>query len=232
EGGRELEGDLHRDVITRKTFGAPAGRRSGRVPGAAPEHAGAAQLPPMIIVTAIAGRLERHALGGRRLESVEVSFDALAKGHQRVKTDAGTDGGISHARGERLAPGDALQWLLQFASAALPLVALRHAHGLERLLQAGRVHDLATVGEWLDVHLACSAGPTDGAAVALVQAAATREDWDAVVRIDRLLTALKLAPEIQAASLSTGQAALRAAREAFPGALLGRYAGLLGEHRA
>ena len=127
---------------------------------------------------------------------------------------------------------DALQSLLQLTSAAFPTGAFSHSYGLETFVQAGRVHDLATFGEWLDVHLACSAGPTDGAAVALVQAAATREDWDAVVRIDRLLTALKLAPEIQAASLSTGQAALRAAREVFPGALLGRYAGLFGEHRA
>jgi len=50
--------------------------------------------------------------------------------------------------------------------------------------------------------------------------------------VDRLLTALKLAPEVQAASTSTGQAALRAAREAFPGPALGHYATLLAERRA
>ena len=62
----------------------------------------------MIIVTAVAGRLERHSLGGRRLESVELDFNAMAKGHQRVRTDAGTEVGISLARGERLADGDVL----------------------------------------------------------------------------------------------------------------------------
>jgi urease accessory protein len=57
-------------------------------------------------------------------------------------------------------------------------------------------------------------------------------DWDAVARVDALLTALKLAPEIRAASLATGQAMLRAAREVFPGSALERYTALAGAGRA
>lgn len=62
----------------------------------------------MIMVTSVAGRLEPHPLEGRRLEWVALGFDAMAKGHQRVMTDAGTEVAISRGRGERLADGDVL----------------------------------------------------------------------------------------------------------------------------
>jgi urease accessory protein len=126
----------------------------------------------------------------------------------------------------------ALQSLFQLTSAAFPTGTFSHSYGLETLVQAGRVHDLATFGEWLEVHLRHAAGPTDGAATALVQRAALAADWPAVIRIDGLLTALKLASEIQAASLSTGLAMLRAAREVFPGPAIDHYAGLVGERQA
>jgi urease accessory protein len=60
------------------------------------------------MVTSVAGRLEPHPLEGRRLERVALGFDAMAKGHQRVMTDAGTEVAISRGRGERLADGDVL----------------------------------------------------------------------------------------------------------------------------
>lgn len=126
----------------------------------------------------------------------------------------------------------ALQALFQLTGAGFPTGAFSHSYGLETPVQAGRVHDAASFGEWLDIHLRWSAGPTDGAAVALAQRAVGRGDWDAVVRLDGVLSALKLAPEIRAASLGTGQATLRAAREVFPGAALDRYATRLAERRA
>jgi urease accessory protein len=127
---------------------------------------------------------------------------------------------------------DALQSLFQLTGAAFPTGAFSHSYGLETVVQLGRVHDVATFGEWLEVHLAYAAGPTDGAAVALAQRAASLGEWEAVTRIDGLLTALKLAPEVRAASLAVGQAALRAAREVFPGPALGRYGALLADRRA
>jgi urease accessory protein len=127
---------------------------------------------------------------------------------------------------------DALQSLFQLTGAAFPTGAFSHSYGLETVVQLGRVHDLATFGEWLEVHLVHAAGPTDGAAVALVGRAASRGDWETVARVDGLLTALKLAPEVRAASLAIGQAAVRAAREVFPGPALGRYTALLADRRA
>ena len=62
----------------------------------------------MIMVGRAVGRLDQQWVGGRRLEWVTLDFEAMAKGHQRVRTDAGTELGISLARAERLAEGDVL----------------------------------------------------------------------------------------------------------------------------
>ena len=128
-------------------------------------------------------------------------------------------------------PDDALGALFQLTSGSFPTGAFAHSYGLETFVQAGLVRDVSTFGEWLEVHLAHSAGPTDGAAVALVGRAVTSGDWDAVLRIDCLLTTLKLAPEVRAASRATGRATLRAAREIFPGPAVENYAGLLDDRR-
>jgi len=129
-------------------------------------------------------------------------------------------------------PDDALQALWQLTSGSFPTGAFSHSYGLETFVQEGLVHDVSTFGDWLAAHLRHAAAPSDGAAVALVNRAATDGDWDAVTRIDILLTALKLAPEIRTASLTTGRAALRAAREIFPGPAVESYAALLGGRHA
>jgi urease accessory protein len=126
----------------------------------------------------------------------------------------------------------ALQALLQLTNGGLPTGAFSHSYGLEAAVQEGEIHDAATFGEWLEVHLTCGVGPADGAAVRLVQLAAAAADWDTVAKLDRLLVALKLAPEVRAASLATGQALLRAAREVFPGERIERYAALLARGEA
>ncbi len=129
-------------------------------------------------------------------------------------------------------PDDALQALFQLTSGSFPTGAFSHSYGLETFVQEGLVHDVPTFGDWLAAHLTHAAAPTDGAAVALVNRAVTTGDWDAVARIDALLTALKLAPEIRAASLTTGRAALRAARDVFPAPPVESYAALLDERHA
>ena len=62
----------------------------------------------MIVVTEVLGRMAGEPAGGRRVEWIVLGFDAMARGHQRVTTDAGTELGISLARGGRLAEGDIL----------------------------------------------------------------------------------------------------------------------------
>jgi urease accessory protein len=126
----------------------------------------------------------------------------------------------------------ALQPLLQLTSGSFPTGAFAHSYGLETFVQEGLVRDVATFGAWLEVHLAHCAGPIDGAAVALVGRAVTNGDWDAALRLDRLLTSLKLAPEVRAASQATGRAILRAAREVFPGPAIENFAALVDEREA
>lgn len=127
-----------------------------------------------------------------------------------------------------LTPTDGvLQSLLQLTSGGLPTGAFSHSYGLESSVQDGEVHDAVTFARWLEVHLTCGVAPADGAAVRLVHLAATAADWEEVARLDRLLLALKLAPEVRAASRATGQALLRAAREVFPGERIERYAALV-----
>jgi urease accessory protein len=127
---------------------------------------------------------------------------------------------------------DGLTALFQLTAGGFPTGAFAHSLGLETVVQDGTVHDVITFGEWLDVHLTHSAGPTDGAAVSLMTHAVTAADWDAVIRIDRLLTALKLAPEVREASCAVGRSALRAAREVFPGPAVQSYAALLRDGEA
>jgi len=62
----------------------------------------------MIMVTRPVGRLDQQSVGPRRLEWVMLDFEAMAKGHQRARSDAGTEVGISLERGARLADGDVL----------------------------------------------------------------------------------------------------------------------------
>lgn len=128
-------------------------------------------------------------------------------------------------------PDDALLALFLLTSGGFPTGAFSHSYGLETAVQAGRVCDVATFGRWLEIHLRHAAGPTDGAAVALVHRALMAGDWDGVARIDGVLSALKLAPEVRTASLTTGHSALRSAREIFPGPAVENYAALLAEGR-
>jgi hypothetical protein len=52
----------------------------------------------MIVATGVQGTLTDQAIAGRRVEWVSLDFEAMARGHQRVQTDAGTEVGILVAR--------------------------------------------------------------------------------------------------------------------------------------
>lgn len=140
-----------------------------------------------------------------------------------------SDGGTPSSVNELTRSGTihALPALLQLAGGGFPTGAFSHSYGLETLVQEGRVRDVSTFGQWLGAHVTYALAPTDGAGVGLAQRAVVRGDWDGVTRIDRLLTALKLAPEVRRASLGTGQAMLRAAREVFGGEATRRYGELV-----
>ncbi len=62
----------------------------------------------MIVVTSVAGRLDAHAPDPRTIEWVLLDFESMARGHQHVRTGAGTELAVSLPRGVRLSDGDVL----------------------------------------------------------------------------------------------------------------------------
>lgn len=78
-------------------------------------------------------------------------------------------------------PGDHIAVLTQWLSPAYPVGGYSYSHGLEWAVEAGQVHDRATLSDWLETVLCHGTGRCD----ALVLAAAHRApDRDAVTRID------------------------------------------------
>jgi urease accessory protein len=100
---------------------------------------------------------------------------------------------------------------LQLADSAFPSGRYTLSHGLEAYAQAGPVD----VGALLEDVLLHSAGPGDAAALALVHRAVAADDWDAVVRVDRRLHAIRLNREIRTAATRTGRQVLRTATLVF-----------------
>jgi urease accessory protein len=124
----------------------------------------------------------------------------------------------------RTDPPHDLQALFQLTSAALPTGAFSHSYGLETYVQDGRVSSLSSFGLYARAYLHHSLAPADGAVVALAHRAVLGEDGDGLAHLDVLLTAMKLVREGRTASLKTGHALLRVAREVFPDEALDRYA--------
>ena len=59
-----------------------------------------------MVVTTVVARVEEVDLTGRRIERIYLDADAMARAHQLVVTDAGTEVGISLPRGTALRSGD------------------------------------------------------------------------------------------------------------------------------
>ena len=62
-----------------------------------------------MVVTTVVARVEEVDLTGRRIERIYLDADAMARAHQLVVTDAGTEVGISLPRGTALRSGDVLR---------------------------------------------------------------------------------------------------------------------------
>jgi len=62
-----------------------------------------------MVLTRVVGRLDEVDLAGRRIERIYLDADAMARAHQLVVTDAGTEVGISLPRGTALRSGDVLR---------------------------------------------------------------------------------------------------------------------------
>lgn len=124
-----------------------------------------------------------------------------------------------------------LLYLLQVANAAFPTGAFNHSYGLETWIDASQVNDAATAEAACRDWLRYGSAPADGAAVAAAHRAALAGDQEAIVRVDRIVGALKLARETREASLKTGRATINAIRDVFQAPRILAYEALVREGR-
>jgi urease accessory protein len=93
---------------------------------------------------------------------------------------------------------------LQLADSALPIGRFAHSHGLESLLaEAELVED--ELLELVGTAIAAGVAPLDGVAVAEAHRRAARDDLAALLELDAMVTARKLAPGARAASHECGR---------------------------
>ena len=109
----------------------------------------------------------------------------------------------------------ALLYLLQVAGGSFPTGSFSHSHGLETLIQDGRItdaDDLAGIARlWLRYNVATS----EGGAVAVAFRATRGNNLTMLAELDEVLTALKLTRETREASIKVGNAFLRTVSTTF-----------------
>ena len=126
------------------------------------------------------------------------------------------------------APASYLLPLLQLSDSALPTGAFSHSLGLESYIDRGQVHDEATFGAWLEQFIGLQLTYSDGLALRLTLAAASR---DGLRALDRRLAAQTLPREIRAAGIKMGARMLHIARAVVGGPDLDDYAADVAEGR-
>ncbi|MFI7080727.1 urease accessory protein UreF [Micromonospora sp. NPDC049903] len=107
--------------------------------------------------------------------------------------------------------------LLLLADGRFPAGAHAHSSGLEAAVAAGRVTDLATLGEYLRGRLATAGLVAAAFAAASRRAARSAGRRDLLARLDAELDARTASPAQRAVSRRQGRALLRAGREIWPG---------------
>lgn len=94
---------------------------------------------------------------------------------------------------------------LQLADSALPIGRFAHSGGLEALLRHDAAVQERELVELVAAVVLDAVGPLDGTAVAEAHRASSRSDLDALVELDRRVTARKLTPASRLASTTCGR---------------------------
>lgn len=94
--------------------------------------------------------------------------------------------------------------ILHMSDPALPIGGFSHSAGLETYVQQGVVHDGATAGIFIKQQLQRNLFYTDAALVALSFDAAINKDFDKIIKLDDLCSAVKLPKELRQASGKLG----------------------------
>lgn len=105
--------------------------------------------------------------------------------------------------------------LLLWLSPAFPVGSYAYSHGLEWAVEAGDVHDAATLAAWLDDLLHFGAARSDAVLFACAFRAARAPDWRALGDINELAVALCGSSERRLEASAQGGAFLTAMRAAW-----------------
>lgn len=106
--------------------------------------------------------------------------------------------------------------LLQFSDSAYPTGAYAHAFGLEGLVEAGLIRDVATAETYLRQHGLPALCRTELPYVRAAHAAAVARDLDRIVALDAESHALRGARELREAAVRIGAQRVALAAEFFP----------------
>jgi urease accessory protein len=114
--------------------------------------------------------------------------------------------------------------LMIWLSPAYPVGGFSYSHGLEWAVEAGKVRDAATLGDWIEDVLHHGAGGSDAILLAATWRAASAGDERALAETAELAAALAPSAERRLETLAQGAAFLEATRAAWPSPALDHLA--------
>jgi urease accessory protein len=120
---------------------------------------------------------------------------------------------------------------LQVTDSFFPSGLFTLSHGVESFAQAGLITPQSLAAIVADL-IRASVGPSDAAGVAIAIRAANAGDLDAVVQVDRRLTAIKITREIRETSVRLGRQLLGLSRDVFESTSSRSYLELVDDRRA
>lgn len=113
--------------------------------------------------------------------------------------------------------------LLQISDSSFPTGAYSQSYGLETYVQKGLVTCRETLRTYITTYLGRVVATSDCLAFRLAYQASAKGDLDALLELDQVLAAQKLARESREASAKTGSRMLRTAAQLFSGPMLMEY---------
>lgn len=119
---------------------------------------------------------------------------------------------------------EALYRLMAWLSPAYPVGAYTYSHGLEYAVEAGLVHDVQTMQNWLEDVVRIGAGRNDGVLLVCAYRAAARRDRAALCEVAELAAAYAPSAELALETGAQGSAFIRITREAWACEALDRLA--------
>ncbi|KAA1042325.1 urease accessory protein UreF [Macrococcus equipercicus] len=113
--------------------------------------------------------------------------------------------------------------LFQFCDSQIPTGAFSHSFGLETYIQHGSVHDGPSFTKWLGMFLKEQLIYSDCLAMIRVHAALEAEEFDIVLKYDRLLFVQNIPKETRVGSKQMGNRMLKLILELYDSPQLNKY---------